>query len=74
MASQPPVARYIVIHHDGAWRINLANLYYGPYESREAAVTAALATAKDAQAQGHHALVMAAEERGLFTTLWDSAA
>lgn len=67
-----PIARYIVIHHDGAWRINLHNLYYGPYDDRDAAITAAATTAREASQSGHRAQVILATDRSTFRTLWDS--
>lgn len=73
MTPQPPIARYIVLQHDGAWRINLNNLYYGPYEDRDMAVTTAAKTAREASLTGHRAQVLLATERGMFRLLWDSA-
>ncbi len=73
MTAQPPIARYIVLEHDGAWRINLNNLYYGPYEDRETAVTTAAQTALEASNAGHHAQVLLATAHGMFRLLWDSA-
>ena len=72
-APKSPIARYIVLQHDGAWRINLNNLYYGPYEDRDAAVTTAARTAREASLTGHRAQVLLATDRGMFRLLWDSA-
>lgn len=53
-ASLPP-ARYIVMNHDGEWKINLDNTYYGPFKTKEIAVDMAVETAKKAGAAGYPA-------------------
>ncbi|AEG49257.1 hypothetical protein Sphch_1569 [Sphingobium chlorophenolicum L-1] len=67
-----PHARYIVLEHEGVWKINLDNRYYGPFATREAAVESATGTAQKAGAAGYPASVLLM--RGTdFETLWTSA-
>lgn len=56
-----PHARYIVLHHDGAWKINLNNSYYGPFATQAAAVESATATARHAS-EGRLSCVGAVDE------------
>lgn len=64
-----PPARYIVLHHDGAWKINLDNRYFGPFATQEAAVAMATNTAREASEGGYPASVVLM--RGAtFETLW----
>ncbi|HEX7742120.1 MAG TPA: DUF2188 domain-containing protein [Sphingobium sp.] len=64
-----PHARYIVLEHEGAWKINLDNRYYGPFPTREAAVESATDTARKASEGGYPATVLLM--RGAqFETLW----
>ena len=51
-------ARYIVLEHDGQWKINLDNRYYGPFTTRDEAVKSATETAGKAVSQGYEAKVM----------------
>ena len=64
-----PHARYIVLHHDGAWKINLNNTYYGPFATRDAALESATDTARKANEGGYPASVLTMEE-GDFQTMW----
>ncbi|ETI64448.1 hypothetical protein C100_07045 [Sphingobium sp. C100] len=68
-----PHARYIVIEHEGVWKINLDNKYYGPFPSRQAAVEGATATAQKASAAGYPASVLLMKGTA-FDTLWTSVA
>lgn len=66
-----PPARYIVMNHDGEWKINLDNTYYGPFKTKEIAVDMAVDTAKKAGAAGYpaSALLMTG---ATFEPLWAS--
>lgn len=66
-----PHARYIVLHHEGAWKINLNNTYYGPFATRDAALESATDTARKASDGGYPASVLTMEE-GDFQTVWTS--
>lgn len=68
-APQLPHARYIVLEHEGVWKINLDNKYYGPFATREAAVEAATGTAGKAADAGYPASVLLMQEAA-FETLW----
>lgn len=68
-----PHARYIVLHHDGDWKINLNNSYYGPFPTRSAAVDSATDTARKASEAGYPASVLAMEGTQ-FETLWTNQA
>ena len=64
-----PHARYIVLEHEGVWKINLDNRYYGPFLTQEAAVESATGTARKASEGGYPASVLLM--RGTqFETLW----
>ncbi|WP_176592674.1 DUF2188 domain-containing protein [Sphingobium sp. EM0848] len=68
-----PHARYIVLEHEGVWKINLDNRYYGPFPTRETAVESATGTAQKASEAGYPASVLLM--RGTkFETLWTSVA
>ena len=43
-----PHARYIVLQHEGVWKINLDNKYYGPFPTQAQAVDSASGTARKA--------------------------
>ena len=66
-----PHARYIVLHHEGAWKINLNNTYYGPFPTRDAALESATDTARKASEGGYPASVLTMED-GDFQTMWTS--
>ncbi|ALR18960.1 MULTISPECIES: DUF2188 domain-containing protein [Sphingobium] len=67
-----PHARYIVLNHDGQWKINLDNRYYGPFATQEAAVEMATDTAKKADSAGYPATVLLMKGTA-FETLWTSS-
>ncbi|MDO7836914.1 DUF2188 domain-containing protein [Sphingobium sp. HBC34] len=64
-----PHARYIVLHHEGVWKINLDNKYYGPFPTQAQAVDSATATARQAAAGGYPASVLLMQGT-TFETLW----
>ncbi len=66
-----PHARYIVLNHDGQWKINLDNRYYGPFASRALAVDSATDTARLASEKGYPASVLLMRD-GQFETLWSA--
>ena len=66
-----PHARYIVLQHEGAWKINLDNRYFGPFTTRDAAVTMATDTARKASEGGYPASVLLMID-GHFDILWTS--
>ena len=64
-----PHARYIVLEHEGVWKINLDNRYYGPFPTQEAAVESATGTARKASEGGYPASVLLMRGTQL-ETLW----
>lgn len=68
-APKLPHARYIVLEHEGVWKINLDNKYYGPFATREAALEAATGTARKAADGGYPASVLLMQGTA-FETLW----
>jgi hypothetical protein len=68
-----PTARYIVLNHEGVWKINLDNRYYGPFATQAEAVDSATGTAREANAKGYPAAVLLMRD-GKFDTLWEAAA
>lgn len=68
-----PHARYIVVEHEGAWKINLDNKYYGPFATSDEAVASATQTAQKAQGAGYPASVLLMKGTD-FETIWTSEA
>ena len=68
-----PHARYIVLQHEGAWKINLDNRYYGPFATQEEAVASATGTARQASESGYPASVLLMRGTA-FETLWTNRA
>ncbi|SER66493.1 DUF2188 domain-containing protein [Sphingobium sp. YR768] len=66
-----PHARYIVLEHESAWKINLNNKYYGPFPTQQEAVDTATDTAKKASEAGYPASVLLMKGTA-FDTLWTS--
>ncbi|NWK96940.1 DUF2188 domain-containing protein [Sphingobium lactosutens] len=64
-----PHARYIVLEHEGAWKINLDNSYYGPFTSQAQAVETATDGAQKAAQAGYPASVLLMTGTN-FETLW----
>jgi hypothetical protein len=64
-----PHARYIVLEHEGVWKINLDNRYYGPFPTQDAAVENATGTARKAAEGGYPASVLLMQGTR-FETLW----
>ena len=68
-----PHARYIVLQHEGVWKINLDNRYFGPFASQAAAVESATDTARKASEGGYPASVLLMQGTA-FETLWTNQA
>ncbi len=67
-----PPARYIVMNHNGEWKINLNNRYFGPFVTQEAAIAVATETARKAETDGHPSSVLLMEGNS-FTPVWTKA-
>ena len=50
--------QYIVLEHDGAWKIRFEGRHFGPYANERAAVHAAIEAAERAPKSGYEARVM----------------
>ena len=68
-----PHARYIVLQHEGVWKINLDNRYFGPFATQAAAVESATDTARKAGEGGYPASVLLMQGTA-FETLWTNQA
>ncbi|WHO39825.1 DUF2188 domain-containing protein [Sphingobium sp. AP49] len=66
-----PHARYIVLAHEGVWKINLNNSYFGPFDSQQAAVDSATDTARKAADSGYPASVLLMNGTA-FDIVWSS--
>lgn len=66
-----PHARYIVLQHEGVWKINLDNKYYGPFPTQAQAVESANDTARKAADAGYPASVLVMTGTN-FETVWTS--
>ncbi|QGP79088.1 DUF2188 domain-containing protein [Sphingobium sp. CAP-1] len=66
-----PHARYIVLEHEGVWKINLDNKYYGPFATQDQAVESATGTAQKAGDAGYPASVLLMQGTK-FQTLWSN--
>lgn len=64
-----PHARYIVLKHEGAWKINLDNKYYGPFPTQADATATATSGAQKAAGAGYPASVLLMKGT-TFETLW----
>lgn len=66
-----PHARYIVLEHEGVWKINLDNKYYGPFATQAEALESATGTAQEAADAGYPASVLLMKGTD-FDTVWTS--
>ncbi|WP_019053506.1 hypothetical protein [Sphingobium xenophagum] len=72
MSPTLPHARYIVLTHEGVWKINLNNTYYGPFDTQAAALESATDTARKASEGGYPASVLLMKDATNFETIWSS--
>jgi hypothetical protein len=63
-------AQYIVVKHQGEWKISFDGQHYGPYTTQRDAIRAAVDTAHKAGQQGHDAQVLIQGENNQFRTEW----
>ena len=63
-------ARYIVLEHDGQWKLNINNRYFGPFDTREDGVREAIHAAEKAGKLGYDAQVMVMNGTTSFETVW----
>lgn len=67
-------ARYLVVPHEGVWKINFDNRWFGPFQTRDAAVAQAIENAREAGKLGHKdAEVLEMVRPGVFDRVWHAA-
>ena len=63
--------QYIVLEHDGGWKIRFEGQHFGPYPSERAAVFAAIEAAERAPKSSYEARVMVQSRlSGQLTVVW----
>lgn len=63
-------AQYIVVRHNGEWKISFNGKHYGPYSTQQAAIRAAVDAAHDSGGKGVDAQVMVQGVNNEFRTEW----
>ncbi|MGN6307143.1 MAG: DUF2188 domain-containing protein [Mesorhizobium sp.] len=63
-------AQYIVVHHNGQWKISYNGQHYGPYDTQKAAIRVAVDAAHKAGKDGHDAQVLVQGQDSRFRTEW----
>ncbi len=63
-------AQYVVVRHDGQWKISHEGKHYGPYDTQAAAIRTAVDAAHSAGKQGHDAQVLIQGQDNRFRTEW----
>jgi hypothetical protein len=63
-------AQYVVVVHQGQWKITLNGQHYGPYGSQQAAIRVAVDAAHKAGGSGFDAQVLIQGENNQFRTEW----
>lgn len=62
--------QYVVVHHNGAWKISFNGQHHGPYDNQKAAITVAVNAANESGRQGHDAQVLVQGANNQFRTEW----
>lgn len=70
VGAEGPVHRYLVVLHQGEWKIFYRGHHFGPYSTAQAARSYAVAAAHEAAAAGGSAEVRMQEADGRFTEEW----
>lgn len=63
-------AQYVVVLHEGEWKIKHDGKHYGPYRTQKLAIDAAVDAAHKAGVQGHDAQVLIQGADNRFRTEW----
>ena len=63
-------AHYVVVSHQGNWKVSHGGKHLGPYKTQAEAVLAAVDAAHKAGQQGHEAQVIVQGTAGSFRTEW----
>ena len=67
-------ALFVVIQSRGNWWVDFEGKAYGPHETMDLAVSNGLELAKYCAHTGRRSEVLAPDERGRYSVLWDSGA
>ncbi|MGN6410183.1 MAG: DUF2188 domain-containing protein [Nitrobacter sp.] len=62
--------QYIVVLHQGQWKISLEGKHFGPYETQRAAIKAAVDAAHANGKEGRDSQVLIQGENNKFRTEW----
>jgi Uncharacterized protein conserved in bacteria (DUF2188) len=62
--------QYVVVIHNGEWKISFDGKHYGPYATQKSAIRAAVDAAHKAGNQGHDSQVLIQGENNKFRTEW----
>lgn len=62
--------QYVVIHHQGQWKISFEGKLYGPYDTQAAAIRKAVDAAHEAGKKGHDSQVLIQGTDNKFRTEW----
>jgi UDP-N-acetylmuramyl tripeptide synthase len=63
-------AQYVVVLHDGQWKISFDGKHYGPYATQAGAIATAVDAAHKAGTEGHDAQVLVQGQNNQFRTEW----
>lgn len=64
------LAKYVVVLHEGQWKISFDGKHYGPYGTQKAAIRAAVDAAQDSGKKGNNAQVLIQGTNNQFRTEW----
>lgn len=63
-------AQYVVVSHQGEWKISFGGKHYGPYSTQKDAIRAAVNAAHTAGKNGHDSQVLIQGTDSKFRTEW----
>lgn len=62
--------QYVVVLHNGEWKISLNGKHYGPYGTQKAAIRAAVDAAHKHGSKGYDSQVLVQGQNNQFRTEW----
>lgn len=63
-------ALFVVVKHEGQWKISYEGQHFGPYKTQRETILAAVDAAYGAGRKGHDAQVLVQDEDNKFRTEW----
>lgn len=63
-------AQYVVVLHEGEWKVSFDGRHYGPYATQAAAIEAAIGSASAVDRRGQEAEVLVQGANKMFHTEW----